>query len=253
MHQPETWHIFTWHPKYVINHFNQNSYITCNLAQRGKSISSSWLPTVLQHFQLLKTPSTSHSSPDILHPVQTNETFAVNWANKSSTYDKCSALPILTIHTVFTHTCFRWRWALVSPDGVAPSRMVSVSASVNLPLHHKVKKFSSGTGSPGWSRKNGQKTVVVWWWWMLFSAAIFRWTSASWLLLDVLHSAVLKENLWGQLVQVFTGWMSSRPTTFLSMPCSVVNLLHKQAINDNICTTQQDRHSFKGLFSKTKW
>jgi len=31
-----------------------------------------------------------------------------------------------------------WRLALVSPDGVAPSRMVDVSASVNLPLHHKV-------------------------------------------------------------------------------------------------------------------
>ena len=29
-----------------------------------------------------------------------------------------------------------WRWALVSPDGVAPSWMVSVSASVNLPLNH---------------------------------------------------------------------------------------------------------------------
>ena len=54
-----------------------------------------------------------------------------------------------------------FRWALVSPDGVAPSRMVDVSASVNLPLHHKVQKFSSGTGSPGWSRKKGRKTVVV--------------------------------------------------------------------------------------------
>ena len=53
-----------------------------------------------------------------------------------------------------------WRWALVSPDGVAPSRMVSVSASVNLPLHHKAQKFSAGTGSPGWSRKKGRKTVV---------------------------------------------------------------------------------------------
>jgi len=42
-----------------------------------------------------------------------------------------------------------WRWALVSPDAVAPSRMVGVSASVNLPLHHKVQTFSSGTGSPG--------------------------------------------------------------------------------------------------------
>jgi len=42
------------------------------------------------------------------------------------------------------------------------SQMVGMSASVNLPLHHKVQKFSSGTGSPGWSRKKGHKTVVVW-------------------------------------------------------------------------------------------
>jgi len=35
-----------------------------------------------------------------------------------------------------------------------------VSASVNLPLHHKVQKFSSDTGSPEWSRKKGRKTVV---------------------------------------------------------------------------------------------
>jgi len=27
-------------------------------------------------------------------------------------------------------------------------------------MHHKVQKFSSGTGSPGWSRKKGCKTVV---------------------------------------------------------------------------------------------
>jgi len=51
--------------------------------------------------------------------------------------------------------------SLVSPDGVAPSRIVGVSTSVNLPLHHKVQKFFSGTGSPGWSRKKGRKTVVV--------------------------------------------------------------------------------------------
>ena len=50
-----------------------------------------------------------------------------------------------------------WRWPLVSPDGVAPSQMVGV----NLPLHQKVQKFSSGTGSPGWSRKKGRKTVLV--------------------------------------------------------------------------------------------
>jgi len=36
-----------------------------------------------------------------------------------------------------------------------------VSASVNLPLHHKVQKFSSGSGSPGWSRKKGHKMVVM--------------------------------------------------------------------------------------------
>jgi len=35
----------------------------------------------------------------------------------------------------------------------------SMSASVNHPLHHKVLK-SSGTGSPGWSRKKGRKMVV---------------------------------------------------------------------------------------------
>jgi len=46
-------------------------------------------------------------------------------------------------------------------DGVATSRMVGVSASVNLPLQHKVQKFSSGTGSPGWSRKKGRKMDVV--------------------------------------------------------------------------------------------
>ena len=61
---------------------------------------------------------------------------------------------------IFRLTCGMggwWRWALLSPDGVAPS----VSASVNLPLHHKVQRFSTDTGSPGWSRKKGRKTVVV--------------------------------------------------------------------------------------------
>jgi len=64
-----------------------------------------------------------------------------------------------------------WRWALVSPDGVVPSRRVGVSASVNLPLHHKVQKFSSGTGSPGWFRKKGCKTVVVWWFTLALSVS----------------------------------------------------------------------------------
>ena len=61
-----------------------------------------------------------------------------------------------------------WRWALVSPDGVAPSRMVGVSASVGLPLHHQVQKLSSGTGSPRWSRKKGRKTVAVVVWYIPF-------------------------------------------------------------------------------------
>ena len=55
------------------------------------------------------------------------------------------------------HTCYR------AVNRVAPSRIVGVSASVNPPLHRKVQKFSPGTGSPGWSRKRGRKTVVVWW------------------------------------------------------------------------------------------
>jgi len=42
-----------------------------------------------------------------------------------------------------------WRWALVSPDEVVPSRMVGVSASVGLPVHHKVQKFSSAPAHPG--------------------------------------------------------------------------------------------------------
>ena len=40
-----------------------------------------------------------------------------------------------------------WRWALLGPDGVAPSRIVGVSNCVNLPLHHEVQTFSCGTGS----------------------------------------------------------------------------------------------------------
>jgi len=54
-----------------------------------------------------------------------------------------------------------WRWELVSPDGVVPSWMVGVSVSVNLPLHHNVQMFSSGTSSPRWSRKKGCKTFMV--------------------------------------------------------------------------------------------
>ena len=44
---------------------------------------------------------------------------------------------------------------------MAPSRMVGVSASVDLPLHHKVQTFCSGTGSPRWSQKKYRKMVVM--------------------------------------------------------------------------------------------
>jgi len=52
-----------------------------------------------------------------------------------------------------------------------------VFASVSLPLHHKVQKFSSGTVSPGWSRKKGRKTVMVWW---LFQSTTFNDRDEIW-------------------------------------------------------------------------
>jgi len=53
-------------------------------------------------------------------------------------------------HPACKKNMWGWRrWALVSPDGVLPCRMVGLSASVSLSLHHKVQKFSSGTSSPG--------------------------------------------------------------------------------------------------------
>jgi len=52
-----------------------------------------------------------------------------------------------------------WRWALVSPDGAAPSRMVSVSASVNLPLHHKVRSSLLALAHPGGPGKRAIKRL----------------------------------------------------------------------------------------------
>jgi len=74
-----------------------------------------------------------------------------------------SALALLVGQQEGHPTCKKWGWwrlALVSPDGVAPNQLVGVSASVGLPLLHKVQKFSSGTGSHGWSREKGRKMVV---------------------------------------------------------------------------------------------
>jgi len=50
--------------------------------------------------------------------------------------------------------------ALVSPDEVGPAGW-SVCLPVNLPLHHKVQKFSSGISSPGCSLKRAIKRLCV--------------------------------------------------------------------------------------------
>jgi len=44
-----------------------------------------------------------------------------------------------------------WRWALLSPDGVVPSRMVRVSASVNLPVPDMTYNVFSGMLNPAQS------------------------------------------------------------------------------------------------------
>jgi len=54
-----------------------------------------------------------------------------------------------------------WRWALVGPDGVAPSRMVGVSASVNRPLHHKSRSSLLAPAHPRGPGKRAVKMVVV--------------------------------------------------------------------------------------------
>jgi len=50
-----------------------------------------------------------------------------------------------------------WRWALVSPDGVAPSWMVGVSASVNLPLLIKSRSSLLAPAHPGGPGKRAKK------------------------------------------------------------------------------------------------
>jgi len=53
-----------------------------------------------------------------------------------------------------------WRWALVSPDGVAPSWMVCVSASVNLTLHNKSRSSLLAPAHPD----GPGKRAVKWLW-----------------------------------------------------------------------------------------
>ena len=77
-------------------------------------------------------------------------TMTLNLPSQHITYNQYHRRRMLTITAVKIFSVLTsmisptWRdggggqWALVSADGVAPSRMVSESASVNLPLHHKV-------------------------------------------------------------------------------------------------------------------
>jgi len=92
---------------------------------------------------------------------QQNKTF--NSMNVNSYYINLAfrALTLLVGQQEGHPACKKWgdggggHWLVRNLDGVAPSWMVSVSASVDLPLHHNVQKFSYGTGSPRWSRKKG--------------------------------------------------------------------------------------------------
>jgi len=76
-----------------------------------------------------------------------------------------SALTLLVARQEGHPACIKWEdgggghW-LVQMEWRSAG-LSCVSASVNLPLHHKVEKFSSGTSAPGWSQKKSRKTVVV--------------------------------------------------------------------------------------------
>jgi len=54
-----------------------------------------------------------------------------------------------------------WRWALVSPDGVAPSQMVGVSASDDLPLQTKSR---SSLLAPAHPSGPGKRAIKRLWW-----------------------------------------------------------------------------------------
>jgi len=76
------------------------------------------------------------------------------WASKVKTCQSVIDGTRSFLHVIYSclygkHVCCRSSWLLYS-----------ALASVNLHSHHKVQKFSSGTGSPGWSPKKGRKMVV---------------------------------------------------------------------------------------------
>jgi len=90
---------------------------------------------------------------------------------------------------------------------VAHSQMVSVSASINLPLHHKVQKFSSGTGSPGWSRKKAVKRL----WYIIGRVELsLSWMSGSWFVCDLICP-------WVACLQIGLSWDVQLPCTVSEM------------------------------------
>ena len=94
--------------------------------------------------------------------------------------------------------------------------MVSVSASVNLHLHHKVQKFSSGTSSPGWSRKKGRKTVVC--------VCVFHHCQYSYSLLPLQLSSLNAELRKWTMLSTQLEWIQATETkyTFVHTKCRKV-------------------------------
>jgi len=66
-----------------------------------------------------------------------------------------------SLMSIFQMVVGWWRWALVSPDGVAPSRMVSVSASVNSRCTIKCRSSLLEPSHPGGPGKRAVKRL--WW------------------------------------------------------------------------------------------
>jgi len=79
------------------------------------------------------------------------------------------------------------------------------------PRNHKVQKFSSGVGSPGWSRKKGRKTVVcVLWSLTSFAAcAAADWFTADQVLCGLRGAGRWSERLHALLPRRGNGHMSS--------------------------------------------
>jgi len=94
-------------------------------------------------------------------------------------------------------------------------------------LHHKVQKSSSGTGSPGWSRKKGHKTIVV----------VDNTESVSCRVLELLFAV----NLTGDNLQTSVACYSS--LAVLKASCCVTST----SLNSCTNNTLQLQHSLLGL------